>query len=81
MTVTTEIDEYNIFNELWSGAQDTLADLTVDDVRTVLDILDSEGETMSLTELNDFFWFERDTIAEWLGYTDYDELMEDREVA
>ena len=33
---------------------------------------------MEDVELNDFFWFERDTIAEWLGYEDYDELMKDR---
>jgi hypothetical protein len=33
---------------------------------------------MTDTDLNDFFWFERDTIAEWLGYDNYDELMHDR---
>jgi hypothetical protein len=37
------------------------------------------GGECSDTELNDFFWFERDTIAEWLGYEDYDELIRDRE--
>ena len=29
-------------------------------------------------DLNDFFWFERDTIASWLGYENYEELMHDR---
>ena len=32
-------------------------------------------EKMSDTELNDFIWFEDDTIAEWLGYNDFDEIM------
>ena len=27
------------------------------------------------TEINDFVWFERDTIAQHLGYDDFDELM------
>lgn len=76
MTVTTEINEYNIYDELWSGGRDTLSDLTVQEVETVLDYLESFGETMSLTEVNDFFWFERDLIAEWLGYEDYEELMD-----
>ena len=35
------------------------------------------GGEIEDTELNDFFWFERDLIAEWLGYEDYDELMHD----
>jgi hypothetical protein len=27
-------------------------------------------------QLNDFFWFDRDTIAEWLGFQDWKELEE-----
>ena len=77
MTVSMDINEYSIFNELWSGARTTLDELTVNDVRTILNILDN-GESMDLTELNDFFWFERDTIAEWLGYNNFDVLMNDR---
>ena len=65
--------------DFWSGARDTVNDLTYDD----FDILEPIIEDMFMgecsdTDLNDFFWFERDTIAEWLGYEDYDELMRDR---
>lgn len=28
------------------------------------------------TDVNDFFWFERDEIAQLLGYNDFDEIME-----
>lgn len=70
-----EVTSNNIYDKLWSGGQDTRDDLTDEQVDTILDILESSGEEFSLTELNDFFWFERDTIAEWLGYSDYDELM------
>lgn len=31
---------------------------------------------MSETELNDFFWFDGDTYAEWLGYRDEEQMFE-----
>lgn len=70
-----EITSDNIYDELWSGGRDTLDDLTDEQIDTVLENLASSGEEYSLTDLNDFFWFERDTIAEWLGYDSYDDLM------
>lgn len=70
-----EVTSENIYDELWSGGRDTLDDLTDEQIDTVLDILDSEGTDYTITELNDFFWFERDTIAEWLGFDSYDDLM------
>lgn len=75
MFVTTEITSDNIYDELWSGGRDTIDDLSDDQIDTVLDILESEGSEYTITELNDFFWFERDTIAEWLGFKDYDTLL------
>ena len=36
------------------------------------------NEMPSETDINDFFWFETDTIAEWLGYEDWEKLEEDR---
>ena len=80
ITITTEVNEYTIFNELWSGGKDTLEDLTTGEVSTILDYLEElQGcteEPMSLTDINDFFWFERDYIAKLLGYNDYEEIME-----
>lgn len=29
---------------------------------------------MDATDVNDFFWFENDTIADWLGFSDWEEL-------
>ena len=85
MTVKTEISVYDLWNELWSGGRDTLDYLTVNEAQTILDILEEEsmcrGEDYTLTELNDFFWYEDDTIAEWLGYDSFEELMNtEREV-
>lgn len=62
--------------KFWSGAKDTVKYLTDDELDTIENILeDSYPEGMSDTEINDFFWFEDDTIAEWLGYSDFEELM------
>ena len=38
-----------------------------------------EGKPLTRTEVNDFFWFEEDTIAEILGYDTFEALIEDRE--
>lgn len=60
----------------WSGARDTVRFLTEDELETVEGILSDEyPDGMDATELNDFFWFEDDTIAEWLGYESFEELM------
>ena len=71
-------DSIRNFN-FWSGGRDTVDDLFDSDFDIIEPILEEmfEGEVEDV-DLNDFFWFERDTIAEWLGYEDYEELMRDR---
>ena len=83
MRIYKEIDASDLTDVLWSGALDTIEDLTEDECQKVLDIyessleLDADGEPVAIdeTELNDFFWFERDLIAEWLGYDSFDDIM------
>lgn len=74
MRIYKELDADDYRREAWSGAVDTLNALTDDQVEQIFDMLDPNDEGMSLTELNDFFWFENDTIAEWLGYKDWEQL-------
>ena len=62
--------------EFWSGGKDTVDELLDSEIQTIFSYLEDITEEMSETELNDFFWFERDTIAEWLGYNDFDEIIE-----
>lgn len=71
-------DSIRNFN-FWSGARDTVDDLFDADFDIIEPLIEEiyEGEIEDV-DLNDFFWFERDTIANWLGYEDYDELMIDR---
>lgn len=63
--------------EFWSGAKENAKELTsaqFDEVETILEDLYPEG--MDETQINDLFWFEFDTIKEWLGITDEEEEEE-----
>lgn len=62
--------------EFWSGAKDTVKYLgynELDLIESILEELYPEG--MDETTINDIFWFEDDTIAEWLGYNNFEEIM------
>lgn len=80
MKIYSEISLENF--EAWSGAvdtMDTLRNLEAETGDNIFDNLESMieevmGDDMSETDLNDFLWFENDTIAEWLGYSDWEEL-------
>lgn len=61
--------------EPWAGAVDRYNVLTyeqLDQLDAILDELYPDG--MNETELNDLLWFEDDTIAEWLGFSDWEAL-------
>ena len=62
--------------EFWSGGAETAKYLTFEELDTIESMLeDIYPDGMDETDINDFFWFDDDTIAEWLGYSDFDELM------
>ena len=63
--------------DFWAGAKDTVKYLThyeLEQVEQILEDLCPEG--LSESAVNDIFWHERDLIAEWLGYENFDEIME-----
>ena len=54
--------------EFWSGAKlnaETLTSEQLDMVESILE--DAYPDGMDETQINDFFWFDFDTIREWLG--------------
>lgn len=60
----------------WGGAIDRVNCLTDEELDTIETILEEcYPEGMTQTDINDFFWFEEDTIAEWLGYESFDEIL------
>lgn len=76
MKVYKEVYSANDF-DFWGGAKDTVKYLSDDEIETVFSILD-DGDEMSETAVNDFFWFEDDTIADWLGWPDFETIIEAR---
>ena len=65
--------------EFWSGAEDFAAKLTDAELASIEPIIEElYPEGIGKTELNDLFWFEPETICEWIGLN-YDEVMEREE--
>lgn len=60
----------------WSGGKDTLETLIekgdCERVEELIDTIFLEQDTTD-EDINDFLWFERDTIAQHLGYEDWDD--------
>ena len=62
--------------EAWSGGAQTLEYLTdkeIIEVEAMINDIFPNGATE--TQINDFLWFEDDMIAEWLGYENFDEII------
>lgn len=61
--------------EPWAGAVDRYNVLTYEQLEQLDAILDEMyPEGASETTINDILWFEDDTIAEWLGFEDWEAL-------
>ena len=75
MKIYTETTLRNF--QFWSGAVDTVKYLTDSELDTLESILENDifPDGASETEINDFFWLEDDLIAELLGYSDFEEIM------
>ena len=77
MKIYTETSLRNF--EFWAGARDRVKYLTDSELDTIEMILEEcYPDGVDETTVNDIFWFEDDTIAEWLGYPNFEAIM-DRE--
>ena len=71
----------------WAGGKATLEALIEKDVcDQVEELIELIGQNISgenniptATDINDFLWFERDYIAQYLGYKDWDAFESDEE--
>ena len=82
ITVTTsnDYDADGIRDMVWSGALDRVKCLSDDELNTIISILAEEyPDGIDETELNDFFWFEDETYADWLGWDDVETFWEDHQ--
>ena len=61
--------------EFWSGAKCRAEKLTHSELEQITEILEElYPDGIDETTINDLFWFEEDTIAEWLGYDSFEEI-------
>lgn len=72
----------SLYDHSWSGAIDTLNDIKnaekEDEFMDYLEMIFLD-ETPTETEVNDFIWFERETIYADLGLDENGELIEEEE--
>mgnify|MGYP000973833312 CR=1 FL=1 len=63
----------------WSGGKETLDRLieinAVGDVEEYLEEWLDAGENWTDTQLNDYLWFDRDGISEYLGYDIFEDVV------
>lgn len=74
-TVETSLESF----PAWSGGKDTLDVLIEKDLCDTVEAcleayLVDVDEAPSDTAINDMLWFERDTIAEWCGFSSWEAL-------
>lgn len=63
--------------DFWGGAKDRVKYLTGDELERIEQVLEElYPKGIDETELNDLFWFEEDSLAEWLGYENFEQIME-----
>ena len=80
--VTSELDFNDLMSQCWSGAVDTLNRIYDNNMEDdFMDLLNESFACMSptLTEVNDYLWFDADCIYASLGISEDDEDDEDEE--
>lgn len=73
--------------EAWSGGESTLNKLnellTTDEMGSlevqIEECLGADYSEITDTTLNDFLWYEGDTIAQLLGYSDWEDFIKNKE--
>ena len=75
MTIEKKLRDFHF----WGVAATNAAKLTPEELDNIEEQLEEtldwgRNEPYSTTEINDFFWFNFETVCEWLGL-DYEEVM------
>lgn len=65
--------------DAWSGGKDTKDDLTEEQLDQIEELIEElyPDEPPTDTDINDFLWFERDAIAQHLGFSDWEHLNQE----
>ena len=77
MEIKDEFNFSDLQNKCWQGASDTLQTISEhnkeDEFMSYLASVFECGDIPTMTQVNDFIWFERDTICSDLGINENDD--------
>lgn len=78
MVIYKEVYACDFFKELWSGGLSTYNDLvekdiTDEEIQQMLEEFFCADEFVDIGRINDFLWFESDTIFDYFGISEEDE--------
>lgn len=67
--------------DAWSGGKDTKDELTEEQLSQVEDFIEElyPDNPPTQTDINDILWFERDAIAQHLGFSDWEHLNQEED--
>lgn len=67
--------------DAWSGGKDTKDELTEEQLSQVEDFIEElyPDDPPTQADINDILWFERDAIAQYLGFSDWEHLNQDED--
>ena len=72
--VTSELDFNDLMSQCWSGAVDTLNRIYDNNMEDAfMELLNEIFETPTMTDINDYLWFDADCIYASLGISEDDE--------
>ena len=78
--VTSELDFNDLMTQCWGGAVDTLNRIYDNNMEDAfMDLLNEIFESPTMTDINDYLWFDADCIYASLGISEYDEEEEEDE--
>ena len=74
ITVSEEVNAYELKDRLWSGAQDTMQKIIdagkEDTFFAIVQDMYCDQDSINLTTINDLLRFDEGTVMEWLGMDD-----------
>ena len=77
ITVSEEVDAYELQSRLWSGAEDTMQKIIdagkEDTFFAIVSDLYCDQDSINLTTINDLLRFDESKVMEWLGMNDLKE--------
>lgn len=73
-TITYELDLTQF--KFWAGGEDNAKEFSYSDLEQLNDWFNANYDSLSECEVNDMFWLEPDMLAQALGYSDFEAMID-----